>query len=80
MSSGRVSSSCFTSGTRRVNLVTNPMIRHQFTPDCFPATINYMHFICAFRIYSLSVIDYMNKVYRGNLILVPKIYSSVYSL
>ena len=27
--SGRVSSSCSTSGTRRVNLVTNPVIRHE---------------------------------------------------
>ena len=28
--SGRVSSSCFASGTRRVNLVTNPVISHEF--------------------------------------------------
>ena len=28
--SGRVSSSCSTSGTRRVNLVTNPMISHEW--------------------------------------------------
>ena len=27
--SGRVSSSCSTSGTRRVNLVTNPVISHE---------------------------------------------------
>jgi hypothetical protein len=27
--SGRVSSSCFTSGTRRVTLVTNPVISHE---------------------------------------------------
>ena len=27
--SGRVSSSCFTSGTRRVNLVTNPVISRE---------------------------------------------------
>ena len=27
--SGRVSSSCSTSGTRRVNLVTNPLISHE---------------------------------------------------
>jgi hypothetical protein len=31
--SGRVSSSCSTSGTRRVNLVTNPMIRHEWGKD-----------------------------------------------
>ena len=29
MCSGRVSSSCSTSGTRRVNLVTNPVINHK---------------------------------------------------
>jgi hypothetical protein len=29
MCSGRVSSSCSTSGTRRVNLVTNPVISHE---------------------------------------------------
>jgi len=29
MCSGRVGSSCFTSGTRHVNLVTNPMINHE---------------------------------------------------
>ena len=28
--SGRVGSSCFTSGTRRVNLVTNPVISHEW--------------------------------------------------
>jgi hypothetical protein len=27
--SGRVSSSCSTSGTRRVNLVTNPVVNHE---------------------------------------------------
>jgi hypothetical protein len=27
--SGRVSSSCYTSATRRVNLVTNPVILHE---------------------------------------------------
>ena len=27
--SGRVSSSCFTSGNRRINLVTNPVISHE---------------------------------------------------
>jgi hypothetical protein len=26
---GRASSSCFTNGTRRVNLVTNPVISHE---------------------------------------------------
>ena len=31
--SGRVSSSCFTSDTCRVNLVTNPMIRHERGKD-----------------------------------------------
>jgi hypothetical protein len=30
---GRVSSSCFTSGTRRVNLVTNPVISHEWGKD-----------------------------------------------
>jgi hypothetical protein len=30
MSSGRVSNSCSTSGTRRVNLVTNPVISHEW--------------------------------------------------
>ena len=29
MSSGRVGSSCSTSGTRRVNLVTHPLISHE---------------------------------------------------
>jgi hypothetical protein len=29
MCSGRVSSSCSTSGTRHVNLVTNPVISHE---------------------------------------------------
>jgi hypothetical protein len=29
MCSGRISSSCSTSGTRRVNLVTNPVISHE---------------------------------------------------
>jgi hypothetical protein len=29
MCSERVSSSCSTSGTRRVNIVTNPVIRHE---------------------------------------------------
>jgi len=28
--SGRVNSSCSTSGTRRVNLVTNPVINHEW--------------------------------------------------
>jgi hypothetical protein len=31
--SGRVSSSCSTSGTRRVNLVTNPVISHELGKD-----------------------------------------------
>jgi len=31
--SGRVSSSCFTSDTRRVNLVTNPVISHERGKD-----------------------------------------------
>jgi hypothetical protein len=31
--SGRVSSSCSTSGTRRVNLVTNPVISHEWVED-----------------------------------------------
>jgi hypothetical protein len=31
--SGRVSSSCSTSGTRRVNLVTNPVISHEWGQD-----------------------------------------------
>ena len=31
--SGRVSSSCFTSGTRRVNLLTNPVINHERGKD-----------------------------------------------
>jgi len=31
--SGRVSSSCSTSGTRRVNLVTNPMTSHEWGKD-----------------------------------------------
>jgi hypothetical protein len=31
--SGRVSNSCSTSGTRRVNLVTNPMISHEWGND-----------------------------------------------
>jgi len=34
--SGRVSSSCFTSDTRRVNLVANPVIRHE------PTRIHYL--------------------------------------
>ena len=33
MCSGRVSSSCFTSGTRRVNLVTNPVISREWGKD-----------------------------------------------
>ena len=33
MSSGRVSSYCSTSGTRRVNLVTNPVISHEWGKD-----------------------------------------------
>ena len=33
MCSGRVSSSCFTSDTRRVNLVTNPVISHERGKD-----------------------------------------------
>ena len=32
--SGRVSSSCSTSGTRRVNLSTNPAISHEWGKDC----------------------------------------------
>ena len=32
-SSGRVSSSCFTSDTRRVNLVTNPVMSHERGKD-----------------------------------------------
>jgi hypothetical protein len=31
--SGRISISCFTSGTRRVNLVTNPVISHEWGKD-----------------------------------------------
>jgi hypothetical protein len=31
--SGRVGSSCTTSGTRRVNLVTNPVISHEWGKD-----------------------------------------------
>ena len=30
MCSGRISSSCSTSGNRRVNLVTNPVISHEW--------------------------------------------------
>ena len=33
MCSGRVSSACFTSDTRRVNLVTNPEICHEWGKD-----------------------------------------------
>ena len=33
MCSGRVSSSCSNSGTRRVNLVTNPVISHESGKD-----------------------------------------------
>jgi hypothetical protein len=33
MCSGRVISSCSTSGTRCVNLVTNPVISHQWGKD-----------------------------------------------
>jgi hypothetical protein len=33
MFSGRVSSSCSTSGTRRVNLVTNPVISHEWEKE-----------------------------------------------
>ena len=33
MCSGRVSSSCSTSGTRRVNLVTKPLISHEWGKD-----------------------------------------------
>ena len=33
MCSGRESSSCSTSGTRRVTLVTNPMISHEWEKD-----------------------------------------------
>ena len=33
MCSGRVSSSCSTSGTRRVILVTNPVISHEWGKD-----------------------------------------------
>jgi len=39
MFSGRVTSSCSTSGTRRVNLVTSPMIKHDrevFTSGTYP--------------------------------------------
>ena len=31
--SGRVISSCFTSGTRRINLVTNPVLSHEWGKD-----------------------------------------------
>jgi hypothetical protein len=33
MCSGSVSNSCSTSGTRRVNLVTNPVISHEWRKD-----------------------------------------------
>jgi hypothetical protein len=33
MCSGSVSSSCSTSGTRRINLVTNPVISHEWGKD-----------------------------------------------
>jgi hypothetical protein len=33
MCSGRVNSSCSTSGTRRVNLVTKPLISHEWGKD-----------------------------------------------
>ena len=33
MCSGRLTSSCSTSGTRRVNLVTNPVINHEWVKD-----------------------------------------------
>jgi hypothetical protein len=33
MCSGRVGSSCFTSVSRRVNLVTNPVISHEWGKD-----------------------------------------------
>jgi hypothetical protein len=33
MCSGKVSSSCSTSGARRVNLVTNPVISHEWGTD-----------------------------------------------
>ena len=40
MCSGRVSSSCSTSGTRRVNLAINSAISHEWGKECETFTIN----------------------------------------
>jgi hypothetical protein len=37
---GMVSGSCSTSGTRRVNLITNPVISHEWGKDCEVVTTN----------------------------------------
>jgi hypothetical protein len=41
--SGRISSSCFISGTRRVNLVTNPVLSHERGKDLevFATSVTY---------------------------------------
>jgi hypothetical protein len=49
--SGRVGSSCSTSDTRRVNLVTNPVISHEARKMCCMNTLlfylcNTLFFIC----------------------------------
>jgi hypothetical protein len=49
--SGRVGSSCSTSDTRRVNLVTNPVISHEARQMCCMNTLlfylcNTLFFIC----------------------------------
>jgi hypothetical protein len=46
MNSGRVSSSCSTCGTRRVTLVTIPVISHEWGPDCDYDKRNISMIIC----------------------------------
>ena len=56
--SGRASSSCSTSGTRRVNLFTNPVISHAWGKDQYSAN--------AFEIYSFAEIIQIIQFWRHN--------------
>ena len=68
--SGRVSSSCSTSATRRVTLVTNPSISHEWGKDRIVIMTNgsnpwsFVCEICKWHIYSVKVNTIINKNIR----------------
>jgi hypothetical protein len=64
--SGRVSNSCSTSGTRRVNLVTNPMISHEwgkvFFWPLYCVLLRYTDTDCPFDIFKLFFVHSLDSI------------------